>query len=1439
MKYKKLLSMVLTVAMIASYLSVAPLNVAATDIQPLLTTLIPQGDMEDETAVFSTTGANTFETDEALTSNPDNKVLKIDGTTEPGSATKFTIQTLTPMTAGRTYFIDFDYKINFDSYISVRNAGWTPQITGSDSVADTWYRFSEKIAGGYTNIITPDTDTYYQDIIVGNNEAGKELYIDNLVFYDITDAVEIEFTNDTAKITNVDGMPTVNGNFMANKGSVAKFKVAPNSGYGVLDVVVNGTTIIPDADDVYSFTVADSDNVIEVITQRQIINLIPQGDMEDNAAVFETTGAKSFVTDQALTNNPNNKVLKINGTTSTGSATKLTIKSLTRMTAGRTYYIDFDYKINLNSHIRVRNASWGAQIQGGNSNANTWYRYREKIISSKTNIITPTADTYYQDIIIGEGEKGKELYIDNLVFYDITDAVTFNPSITDNGAEINWQSGIVDINGTNKTIEDSLVSFTAKAPPGYKIDTVEVDGVPVYAEDGVYSFNVPQGAQPVINITTVEYLIPNVVSVSPENCINMDPENATVTVAFNREIDISTINSESVLIEPEGPTFTVEEAIEECAYNLNFEGLNEGTEYTLTFTNGIKSDEPDEPAGLLDNYVYKFSTHSAANIIENGDMSSDKVLYYINKDNDPPSYKTVENGERVLNWKIGWENAPVNQYLDGANRTEKYQLLPGHKYYAEAKIYAKADIKVCWRLVYMTETDTSAEVYPKSPTWIDIKANEWTDISCLFDEIPSNVCPSTFGHKGYAVRLVAKADSYAVEAYIDDWGLYDCSAAPVGEPELVSSTPANGATDIKHGTLDVKLEFNKPMLPSSAKNIEVTNAEVKGISFSDDKKTCTLSLDKIRANNTINIALKNLKSLANVAMPEQAISLVTEYVNPKVPDITVTLDGKLTNSDGSTNMVHVNGLKMEIKSDVPIDEETVLKSAFISDTENLIKKVEWSANNPDTINVAFNQEVLAPGQNYSVTLIPDIKSLAGTPIAPKTIAFQTMTTAETADLYKNIVSGNDSAGLVEFLKTNYKDLNKNDALSTQVVHTDNELLGKFTAKLISETGSVTTADEIADKVWETALLTIANEATNESVVQASVESILNQPEKTGLSYTYNNYLSQTMKDSLPQKITQKTEPFADAEKYIYFIEEDIILNAFRNSNGGGTVSDIFTKNNDFFDTATKTMVNNINNSIYKDQMYGKLQGMDVSKASEVYNKLYWAYNQGYSTPGGNINNGLGFNPDGGSSGGGGSVAPAPAGDSNNGNISKDKAVFSDIVSVPWAKDAIEYLYNLKVINGKTANNFCPEDLVKREEFVKMLVIAANIPLTDKGIKYSDVSENDWFYPYVAAASNYGLAKGIDNNTYGAGKNITRQDIAVLCSRLLTNADKPLKDEILYFTDHNDIGDYAVDAVEKVAYLGLMIGNDKLEFSPKEYATRAETAVILQRLIALLNNHRAN
>ncbi|MBO4725150.1 MAG: S-layer homology domain-containing protein, partial [Firmicutes bacterium] len=54
-----------------------------------------------------------------------------------------------------------------------------------------------------------------------------------------------------------------------------------------------------------------------------------------------------------------------------------------------------------------------------------------------------------------------------------------------------------------------------------------------------------------------------------------------------------------------------------------------------------------------------------------------------------------------------------------------------------------------------------------------------------------------------------------------------------------------------------------------------------------------------------------------------------------------------------------------------------------------------------------------------------------------------------------------------------------------------------------------------------------------------------------------------------------------------------------------------------------------------------------------------------------------------------------------------------------------------------------------------------------------------------------------------------------------------------FHDGEAIASWAADAVAYCTKVGLMKGNDKGEFCPKDTATRAEFATIMERLIELL------
>ena len=171
--------------------------------------------------------------------------------------------------------------------------------------------------------------------------------------------------------------------------------------------------------------------------------------------------------------------------------------------------------------------------------------------------------------------------------------------------------------------------------------------------------------------------------------------------------------------------------------------------------------------------------------------------------------------------------------------------------------------------------------------------------------------------------------------------------------------------------------------------------------------------------------------------------------------------------------------------------------------------------------------------------------------------------------------------------------------------------------------------------------------------------------------------------------------------------------------------------------------------------------------------------------------------------------------------------FSDMDNHEWAKESVDALVKANVIAN--AELFRPDDNVTRAEFVKMLVCAVEIPMSETDAGFTDTKPGMWHYKYIATAYANGIASGIDESLFGVDKNITRQEMAALAYRLLKMKDINLSLADCAFSDINSISDWALTAVCALKNAGIISGATETEFAPLKNATRAEAAVIINRL----------
>ena len=209
------------------------------------------------------------------------------------------------------------------------------------------------------------------------------------------------------------------------------------------------------------------------------------------------------------------------------------------------------------------------------------------------------------------------------------------------------------------------------------------------------------------------------------------------------------------------------------------------------------------------------------------------------------------------------------------------------------------------------------------------------------------------------------------------------------------------------------------------------------------------------------------------------------------------------------------------------------------------------------------------------------------------------------------------------------------------------------------------------------------------------------------------------------------------------------------------------------------------------------------------------------------------NNSGGTSGGGGGGSNTP----NSGMTPYPPATatpdpsnsFADVLDSHWAYSYVEVLKKQGIVSGDGDNTFRPEDNISREEFLKMLLGALKIKtVADTDVSFADVAQSDWSYPYIATGVKIGIVKGISETEFGAGQNVTREDMSVLCDRALTYMEKTLDEtaDVVEFADAGQISDYAVQSVVQMQKFGVINGYEDGTFCPQNNASRAEAAKII-------------
>ena len=181
-------------------------------------------------------------------------------------------------------------------------------------------------------------------------------------------------------------------------------------------------------------------------------------------------------------------------------------------------------------------------------------------------------------------------------------------------------------------------------------------------------------------------------------------------------------------------------------------------------------------------------------------------------------------------------------------------------------------------------------------------------------------------------------------------------------------------------------------------------------------------------------------------------------------------------------------------------------------------------------------------------------------------------------------------------------------------------------------------------------------------------------------------------------------------------------------------------------------------------------------------------------------------------------------------------VFKDVGREYWAYEYIKELAERNIVSGDPDGYFRPESTITREEFVKMAVSAFGLEENpNTKVEFFDADTGEWYWKFIKAGFDSGIIKGIDENNFGIGQTITREDMAVIIFRCMANSENvKINTDDTYFSDSFDISDYAREAVETMAQLGIIQGKEERRFAPRDFAKRSEATKMISMADSIVN-----
>ena len=181
--------------------------------------------------------------------------------------------------------------------------------------------------------------------------------------------------------------------------------------------------------------------------------------------------------------------------------------------------------------------------------------------------------------------------------------------------------------------------------------------------------------------------------------------------------------------------------------------------------------------------------------------------------------------------------------------------------------------------------------------------------------------------------------------------------------------------------------------------------------------------------------------------------------------------------------------------------------------------------------------------------------------------------------------------------------------------------------------------------------------------------------------------------------------------------------------------------------------------------------------------------------------------------------------------------FNDLGGYTWAQAAINALAAQGIVKGTGPESFDPAGQITRAQYAALMQRTFALPQPSTPVAFTDVTASSWEYTSVEALTPYmDYYQLPGGNSFHPNDPMDRQDVATVMVKILAASNKltvlsssAAQSALASVTDSSDIAPALQVYVATAIQAGLIKGFPDGSFQPQGILTRAQVAVLIQRL----------